>query len=476
MKNENGRKIYLLGIGGIAMGTLATMLKERGYDVVGSDQNLYPPMSLHLEALRIPVSLGYNARNLQFHTPDMVIVGNVIRRDNPEAQFVLEQNIPYCSMPEAIGRFFLTDHRSIVIAGTHGKSTTSALLSWVLAQGGMDPSAFIGAFLKDWERSYRLGSGPYMVLEGDEYDTAFFDKGPKFLHYRPHIGVITGIEFDHADIFKDFDAVFAAFRRFVELIPPDGYLLVNADDPNCLTAAEGCKGTVVAYSCRKHADWRLLDLEYGSREVRFDYEDPEGRRRAMVSKLAGRHNAANTLAVTAAASLAGLSHESIREAVLGFGGVKRRQDVVGESHGILVVDDFAHHPTAVRETIRALRLYYPDRRIVAAFEPRTNSSRRRVFEDAYVTAFDDAHRVCIRQAPDMEKIPEDERLNTARLVERISRRRDETYYFENTDGLLDFLVESSKPGDVVLCMSNGSFDGLHRRLLAGLDLKKERPA
>jgi UDP-N-acetylmuramate: L-alanyl-gamma-D-glutamyl-meso-diaminopimelate ligase len=467
-QSDNNKKVYFLGVGGIAMGTLATMLKERGFDVSGSDQNLYPPMSLHLEALRIPLHQGYRAENLERRLPDVVVVGNVIRRDNPEAQYVLEHNIPYVSMPEAISRFFLEDHKSMVVAGTHGKSTTSALLAWVLAHGGMDPSAFIGAFLKNWQRSYRLGNGPYMVLEGDEYDTAFFDKGPKFLHYRPHIGVITSIEFDHADIFKDFDAVLKAFRDFVKIIPSDGYLLVNADDPNCLAVAKECKGKVITYACRSDADWQLLDVVYRSGEVEFAYKDPQQRKNTMISKLAGRHNLSNSLAVLAAASIAGLTGEQVQEALLAFQGVKRRQDVIGEGRGVLVIDDFAHHPTAVKETIQALRLYYPERRLIAAFEPRTNSSRRNVFENDYALAFDLADRVCIKQPPDIEKIPEEERLDVAGLVRKISRRHADASLFENTEALLQSLLQRCEAGDLVLCMSNGSFDGLPQRLFKAL--------
>ncbi len=465
-----GKKVYFMGIGGIAMGTLATMLKEKGYEVTGSDQNLYPPMSVHLDARRIPVRIGFNEENLRC-SPDVVVIGNVIRRDNPEARYVLDREIPYLSMPQAIERFFLKSHKSIVVAGTHGKSTTSALLAWVLAHGGLDPSAFIGAILKNWESSFRLGSGPYMVLEGDEYDTAFFDKGPKFLHYRPHIGIITGVEFDHADIFRDFDAVLDAFRQFVKIIPPEGFLLINGDDPHCRALAKECKGKVVSYGCEGSADWHLVDAAYGLEEVRFRYEDPAGGRNEMVSRLAGLHNVSNSLAVLAAASLAGLPPEKIREALLAFRGIKRRQDVVGECGGVVVIDDFAHHPTAVRETIRAIGLFYPGRRIIAVFEPRTNSSRRNVFEDAYATAFDDAGAVCIKHPPDMEKIPEAERLDVPRLIAKIAKRRSGVSYFETTEAMVGALSQSCLPGDVVLCMSNGSFDGFPRKLLDALRVR-----
>ena len=458
----------MMGIGGIAMGTLAAMLKERGLQVMGSDRNLYPPMSTHLEDLQIPVCQGYRAENIQNHSPDLVVVGNVVRRENPEAQFVMERNVPYLSMPQAIEKFFLSDHRSVVVAGTHGKSTTASLLAWVLAYGGVDPSAFIGAFVKNWERSYRLGKGPYMVIEGDEYDTAFFDKGPKFLHYRPTIGVVTSIEFDHADIFPNFEAVLAAFRRFVHLIPSSGYLIANADDPNCMVLARECKGNVVTYGASSHADWRLLDVDYRSGEVHFRLQSSGNGTTAMVSRLAGRHNLSNLLAVLAAAHLVGLTVDQVQESMIAFRGVKRRQDIVGECNGVLIMDDFAHHPTAVRETVQALRLHYPERRLVAVFEPRTSSSKRRVFQSAYATAFSDADWICIKQPPDLERIPDAERLDAAQLVQDIRKEGKEALFFEDTGGLLTYLAEHCLSGDLVLCMSNGSFDGLPSKLLEAL--------
>lgn len=466
------KNVYMMGIGGIAMGTLAAMLKEKGLRVSGSDQNLYPPMSTALEALQIPIHLGYDASNPSKGSPDLFVIGNVIRRDNPEARFVIENDLPRLSMPQAIAKFFLPERKSIVVAGTHGKSTTSSLLSWVLEQAGMDPSAFIGAFLKDWEKSYRLGEGPYMVIEGDEYDTAFFDKGPKFLHYQPHIGIITSVEFDHADIFRNFDAVFDAFKRFVEIVPPEGKLIVNADDPQCIRAAEGCRGQTATYGWSEKADWRILTVEHPPGEVRFVYHDPlTGRNETMRSFLPGRHNASNTLAVIAAASLAGLSADKIREAVETFRGVKRRQDIVGDAGGVLIMDDFAHHPTAVRETIDALSLFYPDRRLIVAFEPRTNSSRRSVFQEDYATAFDRAACVCIKEPPGMDAIPQAERMDSRKLVADIRIRDKEAHYFKDADSLLHFLRCYASRGDLVVCMSNGSFDALPRRLMESLNGK-----
>ena len=458
----------MMGIGGIAMGTLAAMLKEKGFRVTGSDQNLYPPMSTHLEKLNIHMFQGYRAENLQEAAPDLVIIGNVIRRENPEARYVLEHALPYVSMPQAIEKFFLSEHLSIVVTGTHGKSTTSSLLAWVLDYAKMEPSAFIGAFVKDWHSSYRLGNGKYIIIEGDEYDTAFFDKSPKFLHYRPSIGIMTGIEYDHADIFADYDAVLDAFRSFVDLFPVGSQLIVNADDSNCLALASACRGKVITYGESASADWRLVKITYHPGEIHFRYSDPLLKQHDMVTKLAGHHNLSNTMAVIAAASIAGLSSPEIQKALLAFKGVTRRQDIIGESKGVLIIDDFAHHPTAVKETILALRNHFPDRRLIAAFEPRTNSSRRRVFQMAYADAFDDADCVCIKQPPGLDGIPQSERLDATQLVEDIRQKKIQAHYFSETGELLNFLAGYCQAGDLVLCMSNGSFDGLPLKLFSAL--------
>jgi UDP-N-acetylmuramate: L-alanyl-gamma-D-glutamyl-meso-diaminopimelate ligase len=473
MPDKPIKSLYLMGIGGIAMGTLATMLKEKGFQVAGSDQNLYPPMSTHLEALGIPLCQGYTPTNPDKHHPDLVIIGNVIRRDNPEAGYVLDNGIPYLSMVDAIDRFFLCHHDSLVVTGTHGKSTTSALLAWVLEFVGLDPSALIGGFVKNWQRSYRLGQGRYMVLEGDEYDTAFFDKTPKFLHYRPQIGVITSVEFDHADIYADFDAVFKAFQDFVDIIPEVGELVFCADDAHCRAVSAGCRGKVWSYGESADADYRLMDIQFQPGELHFRYRDPQGTIRAMRSRLPGRHNLLNTLAVVVVASRIGIAPELIQEAVLNFQGVKRRQDVLGESNGIVIIDDFAHHPTAVRETLEAISRFYPARRLWALFEPRSNSSRRRVFQQAYSEAFDRADVIGIKEPPDPAKVPADERLDIERLVTDIRNRGGNAHSFAAADSMLDFVLARWLPGDVVLAMSNGDFDGVPQRLWNALKNKSE---
>jgi UDP-N-acetylmuramate: L-alanyl-gamma-D-glutamyl-meso-diaminopimelate ligase len=458
-----------MGIGGIAMGTLASMLREKGFAVQGSDQNYFPPMSTHLESLHIPLFRGYDRRHLERSPPDLVVIGNVIRRDNPEARFVLQRGIPYVSMTAAIARFFLPAHESIVVAGTHGKSTTSALLAWVLDHAGWDPSALIGGFVKNWGRSYRLGSGRYMVLEGDEYDTAFFDKTPKFLHYLTQVGIITSIEYDHADIYPDFATVKRAFRGFVDTLPASGTLVVNGDDPHCMDVARSFTGSLVTYGWEAEAAYRLLGTRFQPGSVEIDLRDPQGVTRTLTSTLPGRHNAANAVAVAAAAREIGMSHDVIQEGLATFRGVNRRQEIVGEVNGVVIVDDFAHHPTAVRETLAAIRRYCPGRRLLAAFEPRTNSSRRNVFQVDYASAFDDADLICIKEPQELQAIPAAERLDTARLVADIARRNKPAHRFADTETLLAFLAGHCRSGDAVLAMSNGSFDDLPRRLLRVLE-------
>jgi UDP-N-acetylmuramate: L-alanyl-gamma-D-glutamyl-meso-diaminopimelate ligase len=473
MRHEEPRLVYLMGIGGIAMGTLAGMLQEAGYQVIGSDRSVYPPMSTFLEQRGIQVFSGYHENNLLQSDPDLVVIGNVIRRENPEAQWVMHNGCRYISMPEAIDRFFLAGRRSLVAAGTHGKSTTSALLGWVLEQTGTDPTLLVGAFLKDRDVGYRLGSGPHMVLEGDEYDSAFFDKGPKFLHYRPHIAIITSIEFDHADIFRDFDHVFSAFRSFVQLIPTNGTLIVNGDDPGCRVLAEECAGQVLSYGESRDCSCRILDISYGAQEVQCRLATPWQSDLRFRSRLPGRHNAANVLAVHAAASLCGVSAAAFQEALLAFPGIKRRQDVLSTVEDIVVIDDFAHHPTAVRETIEAIARFYPGHRLLAVFEPRTNSSRRRFFQQDYAVSFDHADWIAIVPPADMDKVPEQERLDIDRLIGDIKKRGKDARQFADARGVLHALLEVSTGGDVVLFMSNGSFEGLPGRFFEALRRQSE---
>ncbi|MDA8165267.1 MAG: UDP-N-acetylmuramate:L-alanyl-gamma-D-glutamyl-meso-diaminopimelate ligase [Desulfobacteraceae bacterium] len=462
---EHVRRIHLMGICGTGMGALAGMLKAAGYEVTGSDQHVYPPMSDFLAASGIPVAEGYKAANLE-PRPDLVVVGNVITRQNPEAQALAAAAIPYLSFPQTLSRCFILGKMSLVVAGTHGKTTTSSLLATLLHTAGLAPSFMIGGLVQAFGRNYTLGDGPHFVAEGDEYDTAFFDKGPKFLHYRPHIVILTSIELDHVDIYRDLEAVKTSFRRLVAIMPPDGCLVACLDDPVVaeVTAAAPCP--VLGYGLGPRLAWRLADLDIAPGATSFTVLKEGMDYGRFSSILPGRHNALNALAVIAVLDRLGVGREPIAAGLRSFAGVKRRQEVRGTVRGVTVIDDFAHHPTAVRETLAALRAAYAGRRLVAVFDPRTNTSRRKVFQQAYVEAFDDADLVLVREPEGMDKIPEAERFSAAQLVADLVRRGRAARYFTDTEGVLGFLRQAAAAGDVVAILSNGGFDNIHNRLLA----------
>ncbi|WP_448383955.1 UDP-N-acetylmuramate--L-alanine ligase [Desulfosoma sp.] len=453
-------RIYFMGVSGIAMGTLACMLKDDGYDVVGSDTNVYPPMSTFLEEKSIPVLPGWNPENLLKTRPDAVVVGNVIRKDNPEVSQARALGVPVLSMPQALDRFFLHSRKSLVVCGTHGKTTTTGLLGWLLESAGLDPTVFVGGFVKGWGRSYRIGRGPFMVVEGDEYDTVFFDKQPKFLHYKPWVAVVTSIEFDHADIYRDVDHVTEAFRALSRIVPNDGFLVVNGDDPRCLDIARSCPGTVITYGTSPRCLWRLEETGVADGMTRFRVVSPDGEAHLLSFPLPGRHNALNAVAATAVCRLVGLSMEPLQSAVAGFSGMKRRQEVIYDEDGVLVLDDFAHHPTAVRETLKAIRTFHSERRLLAVFEPRTNSSRRRFFQKDYADVFRDAHWVGIKEPAGFHTIPLEERLDTVQLVQDIRKEGIPARLFQEGEAVVPSLLNEVRHGDVVVLMSNGSMDGL----------------
>ncbi len=464
---EKIRTIHFIGICGTGMGTLAAMLRETGYQVQGSDENIYPPMSTFLTSRGIPIKEGYGAENLD-PPPDLVVVGNVIRRDNPEAVATIERGLSYCSMPQALHHFFLNSSQSVVAAGTHGKTTTAALLVWLLTVAGRDPSCLVGGLLVNFQQSYRLGRGTYFVVEGDEYDTAFFDKGPKFLHYEPKICVLTSVEFDHADIFPDLEAVENVFSQLVQSIPQDGLLIANSDDPGAFRLSRQARCRLVLYGLQNPADFRVESAEYGIGSTRFTVSGPQGFRASFTSPLAGAHNLSNTMAMVALAHELDLEKETIQKTLTTFSGVRRRQEVRGEPGGVTVIDDYAHHPTAVQATLKALRLFYGGRRLWAIFEPRTNSSKRRVFQERYATVFDAADCVLIKEPPGLDRIAPEERLSAKQLVEDITDRGIDAHYFPDTEDMLPFILSRVEPRDVLVIMSTGSFDNLIGRLLEDL--------
>ncbi|MEJ5364798.1 MAG: Mur ligase family protein [Desulfosoma sp.] len=467
-------RIYFMGVSGIAMGTLACMLKDQGYDVVGSDTNVYPPMSTFLAEKSIPVLPGWNPQNLVETQPDAVIVGNVIRKDNPEVSQARALGLPLLSMPQALDRFFLHSRKSLVVCGTHGKTTTTGLLGWLLESAGLDPTVFVGGFVKGWGQSYRIGRGPFMVLEGDEYDTAFFDKQPKFLRYKPWIAVVTSIEFDHADIYRDVEHVTDAFRALSRILPDEGFLVVNGDDPRCLDIARSCLGTVITYGTSAQCLWRLEETDVADGMTHLRVVSPDGEGHLLSSPLPGRHNALNALAAMAVCRLVGLPMEPLGSALAGFSGMKRRQEIIHKEDGILVLDDFAHHPTAVRETLRAIRAFHPGRRLLAVFEPRTNSSRRRFFQKEYSDVFRDAHWVGIKEPAGFHTIPLEERLDTVQLVQDIRKDGVPAHLFHEGEPVVPALLKELRHGDVVVLMSNGSMDGIPARLCEALRERSQR--
>ena len=464
--------MHFLGVAGTGMGSFAGMLKTAGWEVTGSDQNVYPPMSEMLAAWGIPVLTPYRPDNLDSARPDLAVIGNVIRRVNPEAAEIRARSLPQMSFPAALGSFFLGDRHSIVVAGTHGKTTTSALMGHVLTAAGRDPSFLVGGVARNYDRNYRVGAGPHFVIEGDEYDTAYFDKGPKFLHYRPRTAILTSVEFDHADIYRDLAHYESAFERFVGLLPADGLLVVSAAYPNALRIARACAATVLTYAATGPADYTAADLAFGSEGARFQVVARGERLGTLRVPLGGRHNVENVLGVVAAARGLGLSFDDIRHGLATFAGVRRRQEVRSESAGVTVIDDFAHHPTAVRETIAAVRSRYPGRRLWAVFEPRSNTSRRNIHQDAYASALTDAARVCVKVPEPHDKVPVDEQLDVGILTSALRRAGVAAAADPTVDGLVETVARDARSGDVILVMSNGAFGGFVDRLITALDRQR----
>jgi UDP-N-acetylmuramate: L-alanyl-gamma-D-glutamyl-meso-diaminopimelate ligase len=451
------------------MATVAALLKGRGYDVRGSDQNVYPPMSDFLAAEGIRTFTGYSPDNIT-RDVDLVIVGNAISRGNPELEAVLERKIRYCSLPEAVRDHFLWGSRSIVLAGTHGKTTTTSLTGWLLTHGRLDPTVLVGGIalnLGDGGSSYRLGGGRDFVIEGDEYDSAFFDKTAKFLKYLPDVAVINNIEFDHADIYADLDAVLLAFRRLVALVPRNGLLLLGADSPHAAALKERAVSPVQTFGLSDEATWQGQDVAHRDGVTQFTVRREGELFGRFRSPLLGVHNVRNALAAIAVGAHVGISAADLAAGLERFRGIKRRLETVGVAGGVTVLDDFAHHPTAVHETLSALRTGYPDRRVWAIFEPRSASSCRRVFQADFAKAFGAADEVVVA-AVFRSSLPESERLSAEQLVDDLRRRGQQARYIPQVDDIIETIVRERRDGDVVVLMSNGGFGGIHRKLVEAL--------
>jgi UDP-N-acetylmuramate: L-alanyl-gamma-D-glutamyl-meso-diaminopimelate ligase len=464
--------IHFIGVCGTAMATLAALLKRKGHDVQGSDENIYPPMSVFLESERIRTLTGYSADHITGNI-DLVVVGNAISRGNAELEAVLDRKMRYCSLPEAVREHFLWGSRSIVIAGTHGKTSTTALTGWLLLHGGLDPSILVGGIarnLGDQGSSYRLGKGRDFVIEGDEYDSAFFDKTAKFLKYLPDIAVINNVEFDHADIYADLDAVRLAFRRLVNLVPRSGLLLLGADSVDAAALKKFAVSPVETFGLAEAADWRAADLTVTNGVVSFTVWHAGSRFGTMQIPLLGAHNVRNALASIAVAHAVAIPAAVIAEGLATFKGVKRRLEVFGEAGGVTVYDDFAHHPTAIAETLSGLRAANPHRRIWAIFEPRSASSSRRVFQRDFARAFGPADEVII--APVFRtNLAEGERLSPQQLVSDLQSSGQRARYAASLDDIVTTIVKERKDGDLVVFMSNGGFGGIHQKTLDALTVR-----
>ncbi len=454
------------------MASLAGMLQASGHHVTGSDQNVYPPMSTMLESLGIIVMQGYSSHHLT-PSPDCVVVGNAIPRGNPEVEETLNQRIVYRSQAEVVKGEFIRGRRSLVVAGTHGKTTTTSIAAWVMNQGRLNPSFLIGGVAQNFNTSFRVTNSEYFIIEGDEYDTAYFDKGPKFMHYLPELAIVNNIEFDHADIYADIAAVKLAFRRLMNLVPGNGRLIAGWDSPHVrdVVASMGQKlfTQLDTFGSSDDAKWQVRDVEYSRESSRFKVFCAGKDWGEFHTPLLGHFNLLNCLAVIVAADAWGIERKIIADALATFQNVRRRAEVKGEERGVTVIDDFAHHPTAVRETLRGIRDRYAGRRLIAVFEPRSWSSRLAVFQDEYAEAFSAADYVIIAKVFDSQKVTEKGRmLDTEKLVEDISQREKPALALSGAEQIIKHILPHLRSADVVAIMSNGGFGGIHDKLLDAL--------
>ena len=466
------QRIHLIGICGTAMGTLAAMLKARGNDVRGSDQSVYPPMSDFLREQGITLLEGYRPEHISADL-DVVVVGNAISRGNPELEEVLDRKIRYCSLPEAVRDNFLWAARSVVIAGTHGKTTTTSLTGWLLTHGGADPSVLIGGIAENFDGSYRLGGGREFVIEGDEYDSAFFDKTAKFLKYLPDIAVVNNLEFDHADIYADLEAIRVAFRRFVNLVPRRGLLLLGADNAEALALKAAAKSKVETFGLNNGATWQAHDLKVAQTSTTFGVRR-EGKPIGIFEvPLLGSYNVRNALAAIAVGAAVGLNTDTMADGLRRFKGVRRRMQLRGTAAGVTVYDDFAHHPTAIEETLAGVRSAHPARRIWAIFEPRSATSCRRVFQEDFARALGQADHVVLA-AVFRSGLPDDQRLDAQQIVRDLHAKGTDARYIPATDDIVKTVSREAREGDLLVVMSNGGFDNIHQKLLGALEARGSR--
>lgn len=456
------RHIHLIGICGTAMASLAGMLKQRGFQVTGSDAAAYPPMSDFLAGLGIPLAQPYAEANLQPH-PDLVVVGNAISRGNVELEYLLDHRVPFCSLPQILHDEFLRGREVIVVAGTHGKTTTTSMLAWIFQSAGKRPAFLVGGIAENFGSSFALGDGGHFIIEGDEYDTAFFDKGPKFLHYFPDSVILTSVEFDHADIYKDLDAVKTAFKRLVNLVPRRGRIIAFEGNKNVSECVSKALCPVERYGT-SHAAWQIANLQLHAQHTHWSVLRDGRHWTDFDFPLAGEYNVLNATAAAAMAVAYGISEAQIAQALKTFKSVKRRLEVKAEVNGVTIIDDFAHHPTAIAETIKALRARYPGRRLWAILEPRSNTLRRNILQNELAQSLATADEVVIARVFRPEAIPESECLDLTAVIARINHAGKRARAIPDADAIVAQIGGELSPGDVVVILSNGGFGGIYEKL------------
>ena len=461
------RRIHFIGICGTGMATLAAMLQERGFEVTGADEGVYPPMSEFLAGKKIRVTQGFNLANME-PAPDLAVVGNAVSRGNPEVEYLLNFKIPHTSFPEAVKEFFLRTKTSVVVAGTHGKTTTTSMIAWVLHSAGFQPDFLIGGIAENFQSSYGLGGGRHFVIEGDEYDSAFFDKGPKFLHYLPDVVVIGNVEFDHADIYPDLEAVCLQFRRLVNLIPGRGYLAVGADSPDARQVSSGSLCMKETFGLNQDCDWTARDIRYEDDRLCFDILYHKKLFRKVRLGLCGAFNVRNVLAATAILHRLGVPEDDIRDGLEQFRGVRRRLQLLSDVGGIRIYEDFAHHPTAVRETLQAVRAALRPVRLWAIYEPRSATSRRNVFQREIAGALAEADCIAMPPLFKPERVPDGERLDMAQLIQELQSMGRAAWNLDGVEGIIRQVCAEARRGDVIVILSNGGFGDIFEKLPAAL--------
>lgn len=466
---EETNTIHIMGVGGTAMAALAGMLVDAGYTVTGSDGNkVYPPMSDYLTSIGIDPMEGFKATNLN-HNPDLVVVGNVVRSTYAEAEALRERDLPYISFPALLGDRFLEGKRNIVVAGTHGKTTTTSIAAWLLEAAGKKPGFLVGGVMANFDRTARAPLADHFVIEGDEYDTAHFDKGPKFLHYRPTTAILTSIEFDHADIYRDLEHCQEAFQKLIGIMPPDGCVVARMDHPAVAEVVAQAECEVRRYGPDQEWDGQIDHVNTTTGTMTFTVMRDGKPWGTFESQMVGEHNLYNQVAIVAALEKEALTPGELAKGFSTFGGIRRRQEVRGEPGGVTVIDDFAHHPTAVQLTLEALRMRFGGRRVWAIFEPRSNTSRRNVFQEAYARSFDSADITVIASPFDQSRIDEAERMDPVQLVQDIRARGNEAFNWPNAEAIATSVAANAQPSDVIAILSNGGFGGLHTTLIEMLE-------